>query len=73
MPTVTEILATMDYGPAPEASDIVTKWLKAKGPFGHYIGGAFTKAGKTFAVKNPATGLKIADVAKGLGRTWPRR
>ncbi len=65
MPTVTEILATMDYGPAPEASDIVTKWLKAKGPFGHYIGGAFTKPGRTFAVKNPATGEKIADVTQG--------
>jgi aldehyde dehydrogenase (NAD+) len=65
MPSVTEILATMDYGPAPEASDIVTKWLKAKGAFGHYIGGAFTKPGKTFAVKNPATGEKIADVTQG--------
>jgi aldehyde dehydrogenase (NAD+) len=67
MPTVTEILATMDYGPAPEASDIVMKWLKAKGAFGHYISGAFTRPGKTFAVRNPATGEKIADVTQGTG------
>ena len=65
MPTVTEILTTMDYGPAPEASDIVTKWLKSKGAFGHFIGGAFTKPGRTFAVRNPATGEKIADVTQG--------
>ena len=49
MPTVTEILETMDYGPAPEATGEVMAWLKARGSFGHYIDGAFTRPAKTFA------------------------
>ncbi|MBC7141464.1 MAG: aldehyde dehydrogenase family protein, partial [Rhodobacteraceae bacterium] len=65
MPTVTEILETMDYGPAPEATGEVEAWLKARGSFGHYIDGAFTKPGKTFATGNPATGDALAKVSQG--------
>ena len=65
MPTVTEILSTMDYGPAPEATGEVTAWLKARGRFGHYIDGAFTAPGKTFASRNPATGEGLAEVTQG--------
>ena len=65
MPQVTEILATMDYGPAPEASGEVMQWLAARQGFGHFIGGAFTRPGKTFAVTNPATGDRLARVSQG--------
>lgn len=65
MPNVTEILATMDYGPAPEATGEVTKWLKARASFGHYINGNFTTPAKSFAVNNPATGETLAQVAQG--------
>ncbi len=65
MPSVTEILDTMDYGPAPEATGEVMAWLKARATFGHYIGGSFTKPGKTFASVNPATGETLAKVAQG--------
>ena len=65
MPKVTEILATMDYGPAPEASGEVEKWLKARGAFGHYINGAFTQPAALFDVRNPATGAVLARVAQG--------
>ncbi|MCC0069290.1 MAG: aldehyde dehydrogenase family protein [Rhodobacteraceae bacterium] len=65
MPTVTEILETMDYGPAPEATGEVMAWLKARGSFGHYIDGAFTRPAKTFATANPATGAPLAEVAHG--------
>jgi len=65
MPTVSEILTTMDYGPAPEAAGEVVAWLKGHGPFGHYINGAFAKAAATFAVENPATGAVIAQVGQG--------
>ncbi|MCY1126885.1 aldehyde dehydrogenase family protein [Frigidibacter sp. RF13] len=65
MSKVTEILATMEYGPAPEANGEVVKWLKARGTFGHLIGGAFTTPAKTFAVHNPATGEVLAQVAQG--------
>lgn len=66
MPTVTEILDTMDYGPAPEANSIITDWLKGhdKG-FGHFIGGEFHKAAASFEVKNPANGAVLARVAQG--------
>ena len=65
MPKVTEILATMDYGPAPEASGEVEKWLKARGRFGHFINGSFTKPDRLFSVKNPATGTPLAEVSQG--------
>jgi len=65
MPSVTEILETMDYGPAPEAAGEVTKWLAARGRFGHFIAGRFTAPGTTFAVANPATGGHLAEVTQG--------
>ncbi|MCV2872181.1 aldehyde dehydrogenase family protein [Defluviimonas sp. WL0050] len=65
MPTVTEILETMEYGPAPEASGEVTAWLKARGQFGHFIDGAFTKPGKGFPTANPANGEVLAKVSQG--------
>ncbi|MBS0564587.1 MAG: aldehyde dehydrogenase family protein [Proteobacteria bacterium] len=65
MPDVTDILATMDYGPAPEASGEVQKWLRARGRFGHFIDGAFTRPGQVFEVRNPATGAPLAHVAQG--------
>ena len=67
MPSVSEILETMDYGPAPEATGEVAKWLFARGAFGHYIGGRFTEAGETFDVANPATGELLARVTQGTG------
>ena len=67
MPSVSEILETMDYGPAPEATGEVVKWLSARGAFGHYIGGRFTEAGETFDVANPATGELLARVTQGTG------
>ncbi|WP_421855577.1 aldehyde dehydrogenase family protein [Oricola sp.] len=67
MNEVRDILATMDYGPAPEGDGDVRAWLEArKGGIGHFIAGAFTKPGKsTFAVHNPANGETLADVALG--------
>ncbi|HQU68829.1 MAG TPA: aldehyde dehydrogenase family protein [Albidovulum sp.] len=65
MPSVSDILQTMDYGPAPEATGEVTAWLKARGSFGHFIDGAFTKPGQSFTTSNPATGEALAKVAQG--------
>ena len=65
MPTVTEILETMDYGPAPEAAGEVMAWLKARGTFGHYLDGAFVPGATTFATVNPATGAVLAKVTQG--------
>jgi aldehyde dehydrogenase (NAD+) len=66
MPSVTEILDTMDYGTAPESNAHAVEWLKSheKG-FGHFINGAFTRPGKTFDVANPANGQLLARVSHG--------
>ena len=68
MPSVTEILATMDYGPAPESADAVRVWLAAHAAgFGHFIDGAFTTphAGQTFETRDPARNEPLATVAQG--------
>ncbi len=66
MPSVTEILDTMDYGPAPEANGHVLDWLKAhEQGFGHFINGGFVKPSKLFDVANPASGQPLARVGQG--------
>jgi len=68
MRSIEEILRTMEYGPAPEASGDVTAWLDQRGRFfGHFIDGRFVRpeGRKTIAVANPANGEKLADIACG--------
>ena len=68
MPSVKEILDSMDYGTAPEGNAQVIAWLKAhEAGFGHFINGAFVKSsdGRRFPVTNPATGERLARVAQG--------
>jgi aldehyde dehydrogenase (NAD+) len=63
---VSEIFETMDYGPAPEDAAEALKWIDGhNGKFGHWIGGAFTKANKLFPSKNPATAKLLAKVSQG--------
>ena len=64
MPSVIEILQTMEYGPAPESTTEVIKWLQGRS-FGHYINGTFTAPTTRFAVENPATGAQLAEVGQG--------
>jgi len=74
MPTVSDVLDTMDYGPAPESNSHVKEWLAvhAKG-FGHFIGGAFVApSAKRLDVFNPATGEKIASVSNGIAKDVDR-
>ncbi|HHX89689.1 MAG TPA: aldehyde dehydrogenase family protein, partial [Paracoccus sp.] len=66
MPTVTEAMQSMDYGPAPESPAIALDWL-ARGPFGHFINGAFTRPGALLETVNPATGAVLAQVTQGTG------
>ncbi len=63
---VPEIFETMDYGPAPESSAETLAWLAERdGKFGHFIDGKFTKPGKGFASKNPASGEVLAQISQG--------
>ena len=66
MTNVAEIFETLDYGPAPESPAPAYAWLDRHGrKFGHFIGGAFTKPGKTFASTNPANGEVLAQATEG--------
>jgi aldehyde dehydrogenase (NAD+) len=65
--TVEEILNTMAYGPAPEADDKASEWLKRHGgAFKLFIGGKWVapKGGASFDVVNPANGKTLAKVAQ---------
>ena len=68
MPKVSEIMDSMEYGSAPEDASAVRDWLGSHGPFGHFIAGRFTKAGATFASRDPATGEELAQVTQGTAR-----
>ncbi|MEM8803045.1 MAG: aldehyde dehydrogenase family protein [Pseudomonadota bacterium] len=61
---VSEIFETMDYGGASEDAGEALAWVKGHGSFGQFINGKFTKPGKTFASKNPATGKTLAKVSQ---------
>ncbi|MFT3673007.1 aldehyde dehydrogenase family protein [Aestuariivirga sp.] len=67
MPSVSDILDSMDYGPSPEQTDHVKDWLaRHKEGFGHFIAGAFTGgASQWIDVDNPATGERLARVPQG--------
>jgi aldehyde dehydrogenase (NAD+) len=69
VPTVKEILVTMDYGPAPEAENHVNAWLEQhKDGFRHFIDGRFvaSRGKETFEVSNPARDTLLGRVAQGL-------
>ncbi len=63
--TVKDIFDTLAYGPAPESTAEARAWIAShRGAFGHYIGGAWTKPGATFATHNPATGETLAQITQ---------
>ena len=75
MALVKDILATMDYGPAPEANDIVVAWLKKhETGFGHFIDGKFVKPaeGGYFDVFDPARDRILGKVAEGSAKDVDR-
>ena len=68
MNRVAEIFETMEYGPAPEASDKVRAWLKSHADgFGHYIGGEWVAPsdGQYLEACNPANDELLGKFAVG--------
>ena len=66
MNKIAQIFDSLDYGPAPEAADQANAWLDSHDRvFGHFIDGAWTAPGKTFASTNPASSEKLAEVTDG--------
>ncbi|MCE6958882.1 aldehyde dehydrogenase family protein [Cereibacter sphaeroides] len=64
--SVRDIFESMSYGPSPESPSEALAWIERHGAtFGHWIDGAFTKPGQTFATENPATGALLARVTQG--------
>ena len=65
MGKIADILKTMPYGPAPEASDAVRAWLgERKDGFGLFIDGRFGEPHDLFDVGDPSTGDQIARVSQ---------
>ena len=65
MPTINEILQTMDYGPAPESTKEAQAWLdQHESRFGLFIDNAWTGAADTFASTNPADGKELAQITQ---------
>ncbi|MCZ4311923.1 aldehyde dehydrogenase family protein [Comamonadaceae bacterium G21597-S1] len=65
MPTIADILTTMDYGPSPESPDTAQAWLAGhKNRFGLYIHGDWVRAKESFETRNPANGKLLAQVAQ---------
>ncbi|WP_442035483.1 aldehyde dehydrogenase family protein [Pseudoduganella sp. RAF19] len=65
MPTINEILNTMDYGPAPESQKEAQAWLEQRSrKFGLFIDNAWTEPGETFASNNPADGSQLAELTQ---------
>lgn len=65
--TLTELMETLPYGPAPEAAQPALDWLKTrKGKFGLFIGGRWRDPASKewFATLNPANAQKLAEVAQ---------
>ncbi len=66
MPSITDILATMDEGPNPESDAHAQAWLQARGRrLGHFIGGRWQRGEGHVDSLNPATGDVLAAVAQG--------
>ena len=67
MPKITDLLATMDYGPSPESADIAQAWLQRhQRRFGHFIGGAWRAGQNHFDSIDPATGKPLAKIGAVL-------
>ncbi|HMD58811.1 MAG TPA: aldehyde dehydrogenase family protein, partial [Steroidobacteraceae bacterium] len=65
---LTENLASMDYGAAPEDAALCRQWLgQYSGRFGHYIDGAWVAPadGRYFNTCDPSTGAALAEIAQG--------
>ena len=66
MPSIKDIMETMEYGPAPESNAEVKDWLAGHSDgISHYIGGRFVAtAGPMTDVINPADESVLARLAK---------
>jgi len=73
MPTISEILTTMDYGPAPESTKEAQAWLdQHERRFGLFIDNAWSAPADTFASTNPADGKELAQLTQASAQDVER-
>ncbi|MGH0160944.1 UNVERIFIED_CONTAM: hypothetical protein FKN15_040107 [Acipenser sinensis] len=66
--TVSEIFASMEYGPAKENESVAQAWLERHArSFGHFIDGHWVKpeGRESYTSENPATGRSLASTLQG--------
>ena len=67
-PSVADIFASMEYGPAPESDKVAQAWLDDHGRnFGHFIDNKWVnpEGRKSYETSNPATGKVLAKTVQG--------
>ena len=65
MPTLQDILSTMDYGPSPESQKEALAWLdQHQRRFGLFINNTWTDSHDSFASNNPADGKELAQLTQ---------
>ncbi len=63
--SLTDILESMEYGPAPESPQYVNEWLdRHERSFGQFIGGEWVKSDESFDVFNPGNGKILCQVSQ---------
>ena len=65
MPTIADLMTTLDYGPSPESAAPAREWLAARQhKFGLWIGGEWREAAAHFDSVNPSDGKRLAAIAQ---------
>lgn len=62
--SVKELYGRMSYGPAPEESSQVRKWIDDHQVFGNFINGVWVLSRESFVVHDPSNGSALASVAQ---------
>ena len=74
-PAVRDLLASLEYGPAPESPAVVEAWLEDHGrSLGHFIGNqwGYPEGRKSYSLYNPATGALLATTVQGNTQIYIR-
>lgn len=65
MPSITDIMSTMDYGPSPESAGPALEWLaQRQQTFGLWVGGQWHDGASHFHSVNPANGQQLAAITQ---------
>lgn len=67
--SLSELYATLPYGPAPESAQFANEWLDSRGRvFGHFIDGQWSAGSNPFETHSPGDGKVIGQIACGTAK-----